>query len=350
MPETREELALPEFEDRLWAELEALFHERLPSPPRRPRRRLAVVAAGLATAAAAIAAVVAVGPDPTPDHPRTSQVPSDAEVVRNVHAAHLATAGTMIVHETDIRADPGLDRRELWFDQVTSASRLRWTAADGDVLTDAGWPEPPGIDEAPGAGTSPPVTGLDQCDPGTGLALSPAGELYPCDPGARPPQPTHQRLAIDFCHREYATETGPIVRYPGAGYVDLFLQTGDFVVDGIRTVDGRDLIRVHSRNPGGAEALIDPDTWLPVQTSLDVGGATVTRYEYLPRTPENLALLTPRVPAGFTAVDSLGSCTRNSPDDILPGEVEIRGGILPGQVEIREGESVRVIPSDPAAP
>jgi hypothetical protein len=91
---------------------------------------------------------------------------------------------------------------------------------------------------------------------------------------------------------------------------------GIWVADGTEVVDGRELIRLRLDpdadipSSSGQTAYVDPDTYLPVEVRGDVGGPdeSILRYEYLPRTAANLALLSPPVPAGYTKVDALAPC------------------------------------------
>jgi hypothetical protein len=111
---------------------------------------------------------------------------------------------------------------------------------------------------------------------------------------------------------------GPVV-----GSVEFIRQSVDadmLVADGTQVVDGRELLRLRYAPTGGERPdttiLVDPDTYRPVlqidgpQDITDVNGVAhhfsrrVTRFEYLPRTAENLALLSPPIPDGFTEVSS----------------------------------------------
>lgn len=55
--------------------------------------------------------------------------------------------------------------------------------------------------------------------------------------------------------------------------------------------------------PDDTVTYVDPDTYRPVMV-VDPGMYT-QRLDYLPRTPQNLALLVPPVPEGFAPADAL---------------------------------------------
>ncbi len=85
--------------------------------------------------------------------------------------------------------DPGLNTEETWYDEVTAASRRRITAADGSLLTDAGWPEAPGVDEGPAADIPDDASGVGLCNPETRemVEVDDDGiESHPCDPAVTP--------------------------------------------------------------------------------------------------------------------------------------------------------------------
>jgi hypothetical protein len=323
-----DELAAPHFEDHLWSRLDELYRTRHDRPiasvstgVRADRRRallavaavaatltIAAVAAGrgtsLVTSGEGISPPVAPGgtelatavPGTTPGSaaagtavetdPLLTTTPD--EVKARIIAALGPGTGPWIVHET---------RREteVWIDQVTSARRYRSFDAGGRTKRDSGWPEPPGPDDLPYERLHP---GVGMCDPATRLAMDASGALRPCDPGVQPPQPTHAERIVDHCRRTYSKTTGPLVRDTGLGYIAAFLGTGDISLDGSADVGGRRLIRLRNR-AGTFVFLVDPDSYLPVR--IDMGGS-VTTYEHLPRTPQNLALLTPPVPPGFVEV------------------------------------------------
>ncbi|HEV7761838.1 MAG TPA: hypothetical protein VGO78_22680, partial [Acidimicrobiales bacterium] len=150
------------------------------------------------------------------------------------------------------------------------------------------------------------------------------------------------RRFVDHCLHQYADR-----REPDLYYSDVVsplveeLAAGTLVVDGTVTVEGHELLRlvsvVEPPEPTGdpindAELLamatadahtvyVDTATYLPVRiedpnvsTSIDEDGvvttvpegpSTNTYLDYLPRTPGNLELLVPPVPAGYTQVAQL---------------------------------------------
>jgi hypothetical protein len=105
----------------------------------------------------------------------------------------------------------------------------------------------------------------------------------------------------------------------------MFLETGDIVVDGTEQRDGQELIRLRNHDSSYVY-LVDPETYLPVQ---ETASGVVTTYERLPRTPENLALLSPPVPDGFTPAASSGEIAEC-------GGVSVHGGPDAGATEVVE--------------
>lgn len=332
MPDAHDELAMPGFEDRLWSELHQLHARRQgqagpppgPAPRRRwrpgPRALLAVV--GTAAAAAAVAVLV-VGDGTVPgSRPQAAE----ASVEERVLAATEPDAGDSIIHQVRTPGDQA-DADESWYDEVTGARRERTLTADGDVLVDIGWPEPPAADEPPLPTTS--VLGIGDCDPGTRLALDADGNLRSCVPtDTAPPQPMHAVRRVDHCRREYSDVESPVVAHPGWGYLRMYLETGDIVEDGTEQVDGRELIRLRNHDSSYVY-LVDPETYLPVQEIVAAapGGTarTVTTFERLERTPDNLALLTPPVPDGFAPAPVLGTFCNALPPEPDTHETRVPG-------------------------
>jgi hypothetical protein len=123
---------------------------------------------------------------------------------------------------------------------------------------------------------------------------------------------------------DHATQTyvegcwGGSGTYGGAdpGWIRELLAEGRYFEDGTEEVDGKELIRIRHEAmpdelgemvpPARSALLVDPETYLPiVDRHYDVDGGLVCerRVEYLPRTPENLALVgMPAVPEGYRLV------------------------------------------------
>jgi hypothetical protein len=277
-----DELEVPHLKDRLWRELAALHAEQRHShtapeggsePVRRRSRRSLVVAA-----AAAVVVVVGVV---------TAQLvgtASDTPLMgRIVAATDEAIAGSVIhmVDEQTLPGEPGASRvTEFWTDEISDATRILRRDAQGDPLEDVG-----------------PLTG----------------------PTLESPSHSGQR-AVYYCTQQY-TE----LRDTGGASTDLeaggirqlrdFVAAGELVEDGTEVVDGRQLIRLVRPDVEAGEdiviMLVDPDTYLPVgaRGTIRHGGRGETysqTYEFLPRTPENLALVNPPIPDGFTQVESPG--------------------------------------------
>ena len=340
--EVEEELAVPRFEDRLWAELAALHGDAGRERTTRHRRLPFVVAAAAVLVVAVVAVVAGVLARPRPEvvvgtgpgtvpRPGTTipsvppstallplvTVPSAEPYDLSRVVAALAVPSDGIVHTTD-------QDGESWYDPVTGARRGMRRGSDGRVQLDSGWPVAPTLDDPPDADLRRPNSAFHTCDPGTRMLLDEKGALHPCDPGAVPPQPTHRSRTVDHCRRLYAEQDVPVVADPGLGYIGLYIQSGHIVQDGRVLVDGRELVRIRNL-AGNFVYLIDPVSALPVveirQLSSD-GEPDVTRYERLPRTAENLALLSPTVPEGFTPAppDAISRPTRGFLDDDSPGE------------------------------
>jgi hypothetical protein len=345
MEPTPDELSVPHFEDRLWNELEAMHHERCRSavpPPavgRRARRRgpLLVGAAAVAAAVAVVAMLVA-------DVPGSEPPPAAASVVERVLAATDPADGDSIIHETVRRGD-GIVMTERWYDQVTAADRNLVLSAAGDPLSDVGWPVAPTADEAPHPDLAGPATELGECDPLSRLSMDDEGQLHPCEPdGSSRPQPTHAYRTVDHCRRVYVDATSVLVRGPGWGYLRMYLETGDIVEDGTEEVDGRDLLRLPNR-AGTIVFLVDPETYLPLRlTETGPNGETsISTYERLPRSPENLALLAPPVPEGFTPAEPAPDPgTGSGPVPVIedPGAPAAAPDCSGGPVGWRDGDAV----------
>jgi hypothetical protein len=333
----QDELAMPDFEERLLGELAALHPQRAPQgrpvPERRapgrpgpgrrgqPGRWRLAVAAVTGTVAAGVVAAVAIGTGPGSD-PDPESEPVDVELVAERVLEATEAAGDAIVHETH-RTATGRVEAETWYDEVTAANRRLQMEPDGTPLYDSGEVAPPAVDAEPDPGLVRPEVGIGVCDPVSRLSMDAEGNITECDPGPVPPQPMVPARVVDHCSRSYAEVPAPVVVHPGSDYVTLFLETGDLVEDGTEEVDGRTLLRIRNHD-ASTVMLVDPETYLPAsitttlpRSATDEGSATT--YERLPRTEENMALLTPEVPDGFTptseppVVTALQRCPEGSP-------------------------------------
>jgi hypothetical protein len=336
-----DEVPVPHFEDRLWHELAqahanaaadaadtggsgAVRPGRTGRTPRgsRARRFVALGVGSLAAAAALVAGVVVVGSDadrsgtgtrgrsgssPTDPAPSEPAPPGEEAPGEEAPALDLAAeirqavdeaAADSVVHVVqDMTTGPG--DSETWTDETSGASRSLSLSETGAPTADRGWRTPPTPDQQP---------------PGF-PATSVPPELRPDpDPGIREDQgvvtvPMVMQRYVDYCFRVYVDlEAGASPPRNEGERMAAWLAEGKLVEDGTEVVDGRELIRL-VQPPGGADSvyLVDPETYRPVRlTSYPGGEAEYTMtFEYLPRTPENLAVLSPPVPEGFTRADVL---------------------------------------------
>jgi len=271
--EAPDELEVPHLKARLWDELAQLHQDQHHSPGstaptvlkltvRRSRRSRAALAAAAAAVAVGVVSAQLVG---------TS---SDTPLMGRIVAATDEATASSVIHWTDEQIRPGeaepSTMSETWTDGISGATRDRLEGGALHQKVDVGPLIPPTMD-------SPAHSG--------------------------------QRV-VDYCTRQYAdhvdTDGASIDVDPDAlGSLRDDVAGGRLMEDGTEVVDGRELIRLTRIEPAGAAGdvvLVDPDTYLPVRArgTLD-GGVTFSQtYEYLPRTPENLARLLPPIPEGFT--------------------------------------------------
>jgi hypothetical protein len=307
--EHHDDIPLPRFEDRLSQVLLEAHDEHnrrhrdtseptdpRPTGRRRGRHVRRSLLAGIATmaAAAALVAGVATGqygsdePRETDAGPRTGTAGDDELAARIIAATDDATADSVVHVAQDNTTSPD---DESWYDEATGLRRVLDLDHDGAPDYDYGAPTPPNPDQ-------PPLE-WDEAIP---------------------------VRTVDHCLRQYAEGTEPGMpsgsgKPRGVGEAQRIrdgLATGRLVEDGTETDDGRELIRLREVPPeddgfnytGPAEdtvVLVDPDTYRPISLRRypDSDAEYVQTFEYLPRTEENLALLSPPVPDGFTQVDSL---------------------------------------------
>jgi hypothetical protein len=350
--EPHDDLPLPHFEDRLWDELAELHpHARgattagpqgRASLDRRARRSLLVGVGATAAAAAVVAAVVIAQPTGPPGTSTDAGGPVSVEA-RIIAATDEALADSVVHTVQD--ATTGSDS-EMWSDEQSGLFRSLSLDESGDPSLDTGPASPPGVDDVGPPPIPPDVppfdpslpSGLhrqvDHCfseyrdyeetllparneaqrvregledgtmrEDGTQVVdgrelirivpLLPDGDApgsaadgdgppttvtVPPEPPTTittPPPPTTVPAGDD----EPPAPTTTVPADPGA-------TDGD---DDATTVDGD-----HT-------TLVDPSTYRPVMVIgyPDSDAEYVMTIEYLPRTPENLALLSPPLPDGF---------------------------------------------------
>jgi hypothetical protein len=321
---------------------------------RRGRRMVLAGIGSIAAAAIALAAVVVTDDDgssdagteaaetesPTTGTPDTPELSLAAQIT----AATEEASETSIIHtlrDNHNIADDGtpIGDDEDWTDEQSGARRDLSYDSEGEVSFDSGRAVAPGVDD-PGPPPIPP-------------------NAQPFDPSL----PQERIRTVDHCFSEYAEyDQAAIPGHIEADRLGEWLDEGTLVEDGTETVDGRELIRLVEvpaelrlpENVVGGDVIVpvDPETGAPMTTTeppttappttdpatLDpdtfenvehiylVDAETfrpvrvigypgeapdysdamyVATTEYLPRTPENMALLSPPVPDGFDLVPEL---------------------------------------------
>jgi hypothetical protein len=355
----RDEVPVPHYEDELWHTLAQVHAEQRRSgapdlaPPevvevraRRRGRRMVLAGVGsIAAAAIALAAIVATDADQSPgtetpdtdapdteaaDGTQTTDTPT-MSLAAHITAATEEASESSIIHTTrdnQYIADDGtpIGDEEEWTDEQSGARRDLSYHADGQPSFDTGRATPPAVDD-PGPPPLPP-------------------DAQPFDPSL----PQEHLRQVDYCFSEYTEyDQTAIPGHIEADRIGEWLDEGMLVEDGTETIDGRELIRLvevpadllpHERGapmPGETTVpteppttvdpasldpdtfeytehiyLVDAETFRPVRIigypgeAPDYSDASyVATIEYLPRTPENMALLSAPAPDGFELVAQL---------------------------------------------
>lgn len=278
-----DEVQVPHLKERLWEDLAELHAQRgspdAARPPidlvrirRRSRRSLTVGVAALVAASVGIAAVTR-GPVGGGGGDERASSASSAAAIERIAVATEQALGDSVIHVQMGGPDSG-PWMERWIDETSGSFRTLSLAPDGTPTSEMG--------------------------PGPGGASA--------------------RL-VDHCHRQYADDPA-VTSDPIAGESDPravldALSAGELSEDGTEIVGDRELIRLEGTAasttddelPMTREVLVDPLTDRPVMERAWVpggpgdGGYHETTYEYLPRSSDTLALVTPRIPDGYTRVD-----------------------------------------------
>lgn len=362
----RDEVPVPHFEDELWRTLTEVHAQQRstagpdPGPTagavrqrRRARRLLLAGVGSIAAAAVALAAIVTTGSDGSPDGPDTETAepgddtppPTEApemSLAAQITAASEEASATSLIHkvtDNQYTADDGsaIGDEEQWTDEQSGAMRSLGYDSEGQPSFDTGRAVAPGVDD-PGPPPLPP-------------------DATPFDPSL----PQERLRQVDHCFGEYREYDQTAI--PGqieADQIGESLAAGDLVEDGTVVRDGRELIRLvevpvdlraqatglppagtPTTEPSGSSDasgssdssttttaatppdpdtfeyvehifLVDAETFRPVHVIGYPGEAAdysdamyIATIEYLPRTPENLALLAAPVPAGYQLVPDL---------------------------------------------
>ena len=267
--EAPDELEVPHLKARLWDELAELHqnqHHSIAPPdvvrltPHRSRRSRAALAAAAAAVVAGVVTAQLVGT--SPDTPLMGRI---------VAATDHATASS-VIHWVSEQTLPGAAGpwalSEYWTDDASGATRIYLHGGQLGQVMDVG-----------------PLIG----------------------PTIDSPAHSGQRV-VDYCTRQYVDHIdtgGASTDIDSLGDLRDDVAAGRLVEDGTEMVDGRALIRligIETTATAGHVVLVDPDSYLPVRArgTLATGETYSQTYEFLPRTPENLALLLPPIPEGFT--------------------------------------------------
>lgn len=272
-----DDVQVPHFKERLWADLAELHARRDlqgSTPPvdivRMRRRGRRSLTAGVAALVAATLGVVAVAGGAF-DGARGGDGGSAATIERIVAATERAL-GDSVIH-VEIGGPESVRGMERWIDETSGSFRTVTRRASGA----------PAVETGPGPGGA----------------------------SAR---------VVDHCRRQYADDpdvtSEPITGESDPRAVLDALAAGELAEDGTEVVDGRELVRLvgtTGETTGDElamtrEVLVDPATDRPVmerEWAPDApadGGYDETVYDYLPRSAENLALVVPAIPDGYTQV------------------------------------------------
>jgi hypothetical protein len=274
-----DELAVPHFKERLWRELEELHGATATTgttatasaagsvaPARSARRPRLLAAAAVVAVGGAVAGVVLVAGR---DAPTTITAPAGQSTTT---AGVTTTRGErpLGIVLTETRYAGGNIGRS-WKDEQTGLWRELAIGPDGNPRSDSGWTTRRQV----GDEVVITVRNVDHC--------------------FREYQDEELRLPLEAV-REAMPENRRVGAIPEAMFDD-----GELVADGTEVVDGRELLRYLDDENDGV-VWLDPETRELVRQryATRTDDEQTTTYEFLARTPENLAVLAPEVPPGYT--------------------------------------------------
>lgn len=208
---------------------------------------------------------------PAGDSEAAAQEGTGGDAGAGEDAAAEPTGPAMLVYQEQLNVDGTVGR--MWTDEETGRMRSLQLDTSGNPVYDSGW-----IDLETRPGGTGAITSLD-VDYSAGTYRQ-----YEWTPPGPMPQEWRQDDAIE------------------AG-----LAGGTHVADGTEVIDGRELLRFVDALEGEADPELgvtwyDPETRRAVRR-VGYPGSDVEythTYQYLPRTPENLANLEVPIPEGFT--------------------------------------------------
>jgi hypothetical protein len=270
-----DELAVPHFKERLWRELEELHGSTAAAgtvaPARAARRPRLLAAAAVVAVGGAAAGMVVLGGR---DEPATiagpgGQPATPAEATTTEPTTTETTRPLGIVMVEHRNAAGHVLRR--WKDERTGLWRELAIGADGNPTSDSGYTSRRQVGDEVVITTRQ----VDHC--------------------TREYQDGELRLPIETV-RAAMPENQRVGDIP-----DTVFDDGSLIADGTEVVDGRELLRYRDDANDGV-VWLDPDTREIVRRRFSAGtdAEQAEVYEYLARTPENLAVLVPEVPPGFT--------------------------------------------------
>jgi hypothetical protein len=267
-----DELAVPHFHDRLWHELEKEHGSLRATEPAAParlvrrRRTLVATAAAVVAVGGAVAGLVLLAGG---DEPTTSIAPAAESTTTNGATSSETSRPDAVVMIEHRNAEGHVHRS--WVDEQTGRKRDLDLDAAGDPEWDSGW--------------------LSLTEVGDELVIA-TREVDHC---FREYQDAELRVPIETA-RQALPDDWRVESLPGA-----IVEDGSLVAEGTEIVDGRELLRYRDVANDGV-VWVDPRTHDFVKQRYSVGSDAeqTTTYEYLARTPDNLAVLEPQVPPGFT--------------------------------------------------